>query len=505
MVFEPKFTKVVSSVKKSVGMMQSIVEVKLPTTEGDVSKIVSVGAKSIITSCEYMGKEIVLTGLVDFQAMYVSQDVVAVDYSAEFRDKFVVDNGIVGELICTSNVIDVTSNIVNGAIRVVAIVEICIDQIINQDINVLTDVNGDGVHKSTNELSYSTYLGKAHEKFDVTCEVELDNVKSVLMVTPCISLYSVEPRENYLVLQGSVNLDICSKTGDNVNDLESTYKSTDFTWEVAFDGINTASIIDSVIGLVSNEIKVSTMVDNGVANVNVLVPISYSGYVFADNKIDVIDDLYMERNYLSITCENFETTLNGSWVEFKDNISGSSEILETSPFIDEMLGVCTSGLAVASTRIDNDKLCIEGVANATVAYYTKETNELTSVQVEMPFSVEKKVEGEECSVVTICLDNLTARSKRGKEIEVSGELKVFADTYSHFEKNAITQVVVADEKKEDDCSLYIYVVKPEQTLWEVAKDMNTSQEMILEQNPEINLPLKAGDKLVVYKPVIMQF
>ena len=52
-------------------------------------------------------------------------------------------------------------------------------------------------------------------------------------------------------------------------------------------------------------------------------------------------------------------------------------------------------------------------------------------------------------------------------------------------------------------SLFIYVVKPNQTIWDVAKDVSVSQELILEQNPQVELPIKAGDKLVIYKPNIM--
>ena len=41
MVFEPKFTKVVGSVRKNIGITQSVVELKLPTNENDISKIYS--------------------------------------------------------------------------------------------------------------------------------------------------------------------------------------------------------------------------------------------------------------------------------------------------------------------------------------------------------------------------------------------------------------------------------------------------------------------------------
>ena len=155
--------------------------------------------------------------------------------------------------------------------------------------------------------------------------------------------------------------------------------------------------------------------------------------------------------------------------------------------------------------MENGKLNIEGVANATVVYYTKETNGITSVQVEMPFSVEQKVEGDMSSVVTLCLSDINARSKRGKEIEVSSELSVYADMFSSGEVGVISNIVVGDNKPKDDCSLYIYIVKPNETIWDIAKDLSVSEDLILEQNPDVELPLKGGERLVIYNPNLMDF
>ena len=41
---------------------------------------------------------------------------------------------------------------------VVAVVEIEVCEIVSRDINVLTGVNGDATHLSTNELEYYTYI-----------------------------------------------------------------------------------------------------------------------------------------------------------------------------------------------------------------------------------------------------------------------------------------------------------------------------------------------------------
>jgi LysM repeat protein len=80
---------------------------------------------------------------------------------------------------------------------------------------------------------------------------------------------------------------------------------------------------------------------------------------------------------------------------------------------------------------------------------------------------------------------------------------MFADNYLMSNNCIISDVCVGEEKPIDECSLYIYVVKPNDTLWDIAKEMNVSEDLIVEQNPDILLPLLPGSKLVIYNPKVM--
>lgn len=505
MVFEPNFTKVVSSSRKNIGITQSVIELKLPTNEDVIDAIYSVSAKSTIISNEVAGNDINFVGLVDFQAMFESAGITALDYSAEFKDKFVCDSEVLGEVVLSSNVVDVTSSIVSNGIRVVAIVETTIDNIVSKDINVLTSINSQDVNIQYKDVEFSTYIGKAYEKFDVTQEFDVKNATKILMVTPNACVTSVIPNENYMTVNGLLNVDVCYQTGDSNGDVTSDFQTFDFSWDIALTGITDTSVIQSEISIMFNEIKVTTMLEEGGANVNLYVPIAFAGYVFAKTNMSVIDDVYIKSNYLSITSETFDSIVGMPSLQFRDNISGTASIADTAPFIDEILGVCTNNIVLASSRVDNNKLSIEGVANATVVYLTKETNALTAVQVEMPFSVEQKVDGNMASVVTLCLSDVNARSKRGKEIEVSSNLSVYVDMYGMNTMQVISNITMGDEKPKDDCSLYIYIVKDNQTIWDIAKEMNVSEELILEQNLDVELPLRSGEKLVIYNPSLLGF
>lgn len=506
MVFEPNYTRIVSSTRKKVGITQSVVEVRLPAGEEEIVEVFSVGARSTVIRNEVSGSNVTFTGLVDFQVMgkSVSGEIVAVDYTAEFKDNYTAKEEIRGELVISSSVVDVTGSVASNGVKIVAIVDILIDVIESEDVNVLTSINGD-MEVLPNKITYMTFRGKATERFDVEEDIVINNTNRVYMVTPCVSIKSVNPRDNFAVVNGVVNLDICYGKLNEQNGIATHTHSIDFTWEVALDGMNEKSYIQSAVSILSNEIRVSTSLEENNANIKVLMPINYCGYVFNNVEIDVVDDVYSKTNYISITAEKVSTIEGRNALYFKDNISGTASISDTAPFIDEILSVCTNNIVLASSDVENGKLSIEGIANSTVVYYTKETDSLTSVQVEMPFMVEEKVEGDMSNIVTLCLDDVMAKSKRGKEIEVSAELCVYTDLYSYKNDVVISSVAQGDEKINDDCAMYIYVVKTGQSVWDVAKEMNVSEDLILEQNPDVVLPLVGGEKLLIYKPKLIQY
>jgi hypothetical protein len=505
MVFEPNFTRIISSTRRNLGIIQSVVEVKLPTNENNITEIYSVGAKSTVLNKEINGSVVDFSGVVDFQTMYFADELLAIDYAVEFKDKF--DNGteLNGEILLTNNVIDVKNDIVAGGIKIVAIIESRIDIIESKTLNVLTSVCGDGSYSLQKEINYSTYIGNAFEKFDVSGDISIDGANKIYTVTPCVSILRVEPKNNYLVVDGMVNLEVCYGINNESNGVRSNSYDIKFTWEVAYDGIDEQSYILNDIMMLIDNVKVTTsLVDNG-ANLNIAIPINYKGYVFKQNILNVVDDVYLEKNYISVTSENFNTIDGNNSIRFKDNISGTASVLETSPFIDEVLGISANNIMLANSTISNGEIVVEGIVNSVVLYYTKEINAITSVEVEMPFVVEEKANGQIPQIVTLCVSDVSAKSKRGKEIEVSAELMVYADVFSSREFNVITGVIAGDEKPDDSCSLYIYIVKPNQTLWDIAKEMGVSVELIKDQNPELTNDVNVGDKIVIYRPKLKEY
>ena len=507
MAFEPNFEKIVASVRKRLGVVQSQVECKLPMSD-EVKKILCNNAKANIVDVEVSGREIVYSGFVNFQVMYVNQnqEYVSVDYCAEFKEKFQSDMEMENKVpIANISVIDVNC-IVNNEVKVVALVEITMDVIENNSTSVLTNVAGDNYYVKKDILNYTNYETLVSNKFEINNDVEIkDGVSKILSVCPSVFIEKTDIQERYLILNGGIYFDICYLTDNNV--IRTTQASFDFSQEIANDYLNENSLLQNDLQILYNDMKVTTNIDTDSAIVNIEVPLLYKGYVFKNNDIEVVSDLYGTNHFTNIVVESIKSMCEFENILSNEKLNGSITIQENDAFIDEVLGNCCSSVVVANSVVEDNKLSVEGVATITVLYLNKETNSVYSVEVEMPFRTSINIDLKDGvnTPVKLTLTNIQSRARRGKEIEVSANLEVYSDVYFECENAVITNAVEEDEIPENECAMSFYFVKDGDALWEIAKELRTSVDMLLAQNPGLDTNLKAGSKVVVYRQRQVQF
>lgn len=508
MTFEPKYEKVVSATREKIGTTQATIECKLPTNSG-VSKVLCVNAKSYIVGSEAVEKQVSFNGFVGFQVIYMDADsnYQSLDYTAEFKDKFSSENDLSGVVsIVNSNIVDIKSNASEDGISVSAIVEINIDGIYSYANNALISVASDNVFTKQENLKYSSYLGIANKKFDLSYDAEIkDAVEKILSVCPSLYIDTITPNSDYLVLNGGVNINVCYLTKDNM--IRSTQATFDFNEEIALNGINDSSIIQSSISEIINDIKLTTTLDADSAVLNISLPVLFNGYVFNENNVEIITDLYSDKNLTNLDYLSVEYLSSFSPHDYDEKISGTMEVDENAPFIDEVLGACCNNLIITNSYV-SDGLIVEGVANIGVLYFNKEENKTISNIVEMPFSINLDAENIPNGtnvLIKASIGDITVKGRRGKEIEVNAKIFIYAEFYTNLSDAVISKVSVEDEREVDEIALSIYIVKDGDTIWDIAKDFAISPDTLLEQNPELELPIKAGDRIVIYRQRLVEF
>lgn len=506
MAFEPNYEKVVSSFRKKLGTTQTVVECKLPIEEG-ITKLLCSCAKCYIKDSSIEGNSINYFGVTCFQVTYVNQDneTVGADYTVEFKEKFVYEEDIVGVVASTCNVIDVNSVVNNGELRVLATLEIENEIIASESQVVLVGANDLLVRREL--LSYNVLANKIIENFDVVSDYEIkDSVNKVLTVCANPYLTKVVPNNNFVLVEGGVNVDISYLTDDNT--LRTVQTVFDFNQEISDDGVDELSVIQSNLDCVCNEVKVSTAVDVDRAVVSLTLPMIYTGFIFNKTTIDVVVDAYSLTNYVNTTNESMTTFKGFESYHFEERVNGNLTIDDDMPNIDEILGTCCNHIVLASTSVDDGIFVVEGVAYTTILYQNKDLNNINAVLIEMPFSINNNVSemGENIiPVVQLSLGNVTARARRNKEIDVSADLHIYADFYRVDEEAVISKITIDDEIPYDECALSIYISKEGDTVWDIAKELGVSPELVLQQNPNLSDEIAPLTRIVVYKQRVQEF
>lgn len=512
MAFEPNYEKLVTSYRKTLTTAQAQVDVKLSTVDAsEIKTILCSSAKSHITKAEVNGNVINYNGLVNFQVIYesVTGEIYGLDYTAEFVDKYTDESGTnIFMPIVSSEVVDVDINVVNSTtVSASAIVENTVSSIINENTSVLTSVMGDNVYTNMETNTFYNFLGAINEKYDLTSDVEInEGISKVLSITPSISLESVTPSTDFVKVNGNVFVDMCYLTNEEQPKVRSYTTTLDFNMEVALNGVTENTYIQSDVFINTTDIKVTSNLDTDKAIINLVLPITYNGYAFNGVTMDNVADLYSTTNELNIVSSSVNSLMPSATLTAMDKINGS--VMVNDSFVDEILGNCCNYVTVTSSFVDDDCVVVEGVANTTVLYYSKEDDVKNSIIVEMPFSVRVKGENLEDNftpIVNAVVSDMSTKSKRGQEIEVFAKLYLYVDVFGTNTSAVISEVSLGEEIAPNNCALKIYIVKDNETLWDVAKELGTSVEEIMAQNPELELPLKAGDRVYIYYQKVMEF
>ncbi|MBQ9791702.1 MAG: LysM peptidoglycan-binding domain-containing protein [Clostridia bacterium] len=503
MVFEPNYTKVVSSIRDRLGVMQTEVDVRLSTDKDKVDSVLSVGADVTHLATSVSNKDVTISGLLNVTAVTLTDgEPNVLTYTADFKDKYVSQNNVLGEVILSGEVVDISYSVIGREVRVKAIIEIILDEIKNKEYSVLTSVNNDNVFTKIENINFETYSGIATDKFDTNYEFDITGAKEILYALPTIKLTSVTPNDKFLTISGKVYLDVCYKTGDTLQDINKTNIEYDFVQEVLNDGLNKDSNIQSILDKVMTEFKLDTnLVDNKMV-VSVTLPILYRGFIFNKYEIQSVMDIYSSTNYLGVTYDTISVMHSKDVISFTDKVDGVISISETAPFIDEIVGVCLNNVALTKSGVGDGSLLIEGVVSVTAVYYSKENESLNSVIIDMPFALDEMVEYGDMvkTISTLAVENISSRSRRGKEIEVNLDLNVYTEVYENMSDMIITDVTLGDTLQRDNCVLTIYIVREGDTVWSIAKDLGVSLDVIYAQN-DIGDVLRVGEKLIIYSPI----
>jgi len=500
MAIQTSYNKIKSDYIEKLVSTQVVVKATLDTSQEN-GVILGTSADARALAIEPMQGEVQINGKVNFKTIFSSAEngVVSLDYFADFTDTVKEENILPSsKLLLHLNVIDTDSTMSGQDIILTAVVEIVVEEIKSEESEALVNV-GEGVFTKTENVNTQNLKMTAEGAFELYEEIEAGaDIDKILVYDAQIAVNSVKCGNNILNVSGEANAAISFKSGENILMKNIVMP---FTEEMDADGANENSIAMPELFIKNKRIILSGNKGDNIIRAEMVVGIKAPIFEKTENK--VVSDIYsnevnIETEEKKIKCVNIVKECC-----HKEKISAVANLNAGMKGVKSILSCCLSRNNLANLISMNKEVLAEGLMTACVLYLDEDNNP-TSVRAELPYSL--KLPDEEVKENDIIngygtVYNVSARAENANEIEVKADIRLCISVSRQEYGKIITKINEGEKKDLKLNAVSIYIASGGEEMWDLVKYLSTSPEKIMEQNPDLKLPLNMGQKVKMYRTI----
>ncbi|MCL2370427.1 MAG: DUF3794 domain-containing protein [Firmicutes bacterium] len=480
------------------GTGQAVVEARLAPVAGtSFAKILSISTTATASLTDVFKGEARYGGRVNFCVIYADEEgrTEAVEYAADFTDKVLADsieNGM--RAMVSSHILDTdTVSVAPEEVKIAAVVEVFVDGLVSSEIRFVA-ATAEGVYNRNEEIEYSCLTSHGDDSFVINDDVKMGRIERILSVSATPVTRKVSSGIDTVMFDCLLHANVIYLTDDGV--LRQLSHTTPFVQEAAASG---AKSDDVVMG----EVKVKNVRAELTGNENIRIDYSLSAQFFAFGEavaVPVTSVFSVGHELISESASVALTRMKGI-ITFDDRVEGSATLDVSMPAADVILSASGTGMSVSSSTVMGDKIVVEGVAGVNVVYYNASVNTKNAVSVELPFSLTFPTRCEEGDsvVATGRVTNVSVKIRRGNEMDIRAEITLAAQVSSEVKKSFVTSLELGEALPMPTTAFSIYVARPEEDLWDLARALECDPEQIKAQNPDLTLPLMGGERVMVYR------
>ncbi|MGO1711945.1 MAG: DUF3794 and LysM peptidoglycan-binding domain-containing protein, partial [Senegalia sp. (in: firmicutes)] len=282
--------------------------------------------------------------------------------------------------------------------------------------------------------------------------------------------------------------------------------STPFTHFVDIDNINKDMGCNIKLNYSDANYEIQRDINgrNRIIDLESLIEIDAKVYQIKEKEIAI--DTYSTNSEIELSRENVKITENIGSVSKFEMVKDSIDVSYDDEIIKEIYKINVLPI-VTDTRIIENKAIIEGILNANMLYLGEESGEIKNTQNDFPFKTYIDMDdiSEDMDLeIDMNIEGLNYKKTSSREVEISSDVRI--DTLINRIKNIdiVTNALEIEDSSEIDKghSIVIYIVKENDTLWDIAKRYHTTTEELIRVNdiiaPENLMP---GEKIFIIKTV----
>ena len=477
----------------------------VPDTKPDILNTINVKGNLCVYKKEVMQDKVKVEGNVNTYVMYLpdsnEDNLRALNCTMDFSQNISVPGAKEGMILVTkSEIKDMECKVINGRkINIRAGIEISICLYSNEDIEIVSNVeNVPDIQVLNKDFQVNSLIGNGkttvYAKENINIDPQ-DELAEILNININLENKDLKLSYNKVLTKAEANIKIMYLTEDNkIRTINGVVPVVGF--------IDIQNITDENICEINYETKNMMFRPNPAEDHSIYVELEIEPSCIAYEKknISLIQDLYtpsanLEYTEKKIMISNDKSDYSNEFV-IKENVN--IQDISESNLIDVQTNV-----NVANVSIRDSKITYTG--NIDLNFIYNSGNVLNSRNIKIPYEVESENRENNSNInvdYDIVLKEIKYDFKSDGNLQVEAILEINTKISNNVNINIIDNIQIEDknQENEDYDSLILYIVKPGDTLWKIAKKFNSTIEDIARMNGiEDSNKLDVGQKLYIPK------
>lgn len=484
-------------------------DIIVPDNKPDAIKIINVTVNPYVSNYQLMDDKIKIEGKLNYYIIYKSNDTemqtrglfTSFQYSQVLELKGATKDMNASIKAYVRNVIYSLPNERKIATKTEIIFRVRLDN--NMPVSLISNFKDStdiecktSVEKFNNIIATKKSIIASKE--DIMLPRENEDFYEILKAVPVISKTEYKESYNKIMVKGDIEISMLYLTNNRNSPVKNVNLEVPFTGMIELDSMNDKSKYDISYSLQDFNINLNQEITTS-RTFTVDYQVEANLTMYEPEDIEYISDFYSQTRDLKYNINNIDIVKN------MVNINKEIDLNETvSNVLNDDIILLSYGIDISNvlSRVVGNTVHIEGNAKLTLLLMNKKTDDVESKLVDMLVNEEYTIEDiNQKSNVNVNIDLLSSNvSQSSNDVDVKIKLNAIIIVEDIYNINVIDNINDSNLNTNDLDSMNIYIVKVNDTLWNIAKKYKTSVEKIVKINDIADIDnIAVGQKILIIR------
>jgi hypothetical protein len=490
----------------------------VPDVKPDIDQIITGQGDIKINEIKAMNGKLLVKGALAFNVLYLCDgDQRPIN---NISGEIPFDEAINMDITCSDDdpivkwdLEDLSTGLINSrklSVRSIVRLYVAVEELYDEETAIMVEDSED-VQYINKKIEVTNVAINKKDTFRIKDEIMLPankgNISSLLFQDIGLSNVEVRLLEDRFTMKGELPVFILYTTEDEENPMEYFETEVPFSATIECNGCTEEMIDDISFSIASKSLEVKTDPDGETRILDMEIILDLGIKVYETCEPEILSDIYSPTKEITPIIRNADYENLVIKNNSKYRISDRIRVSEDQPSI---LQICHADgdIKIDDVLAEGTELQVEGVIEVNILYISEDDRRpMNSIKGIIPFAQVIELKGMKPGSnyeVKPCIDQLSVMMLDSEEIEVKVTINLNTIVFDIITEPIITDVVVNAldmEKLQAMPGIIGYVVKRNDSLWNIAKKYYTTVDNIMLVNELEDDRIKEGDKLIILKKV----